>query len=307
MIPSRGPSRGKSRSLAPLQGSFQPPVQASRRPEFLPPSHYAAAAGVPYNGKNTEPIGETTEPSPRPVIYMPVSYPTDSGSEVESPLATKIRPALLNKRSSTSLSGKKPARRKSQMGLIEDLESQLLPSLNDTIGRMTQSSQTPPQPFELPPTPVTTARPPLPISSTRAPMSSTPRQAATPSSTPRMQSNASLKSALRTPGSPATPTTLDVVTPKALRRAKSFVGESGIPRKMGTSSESDDSRTPRVSKVSAPSTHTQHCNVLKPDTETRARYHAATGHYSYPTPIFYCTRNGAIAGRSSPIAPSKDT
>lgn len=258
MKPSRAGTRNKSRSPAPPQTQFLP-APPSRRPAFLPPSHYAAAAGLPHTARSSSKQDDTNSAASRPAVYMPVSYPSESGSEeftVESPLAAKLRPSLLGRKSSlTSISSKKPVRRKSQMGLIEDLESQLLPSLSDTIGRMTQSPQYQNPPSDISAEPPMSPRIPLSTSATSAHKISTSRQGGVlppapvtdASTTPRSHSKPALKSALRTLNSPAALTSVEDQTPKAVRRVKSTIGGSGIPRKVGSGSELEGSHTARTS------------------------------------------------------------
>ena len=263
MKPSRAGTRSKSRSPAPPQTQIAP-APPSRRPTFLPPSHYAAAAGLPYTARNASDQDDTNLTASRPVVYMPVSYPSESGSEestVESPLATKLRPSLLSRKSSlTSISSKKPVRRKSQMGLIEDLESELLPSLRDTIGRMTQSPQSQNPPSNVSSEPPMSPRMPLLTNALSTHKISTLHQGGVlppvlmtdTLTTPRSHSKPSLKSALRVLNSPAALSGVEDRTPKALRRIKSTVGGSGIPRKVGSGSELEESytsRTPTAPKV----------------------------------------------------------
>ena len=152
----RSHARSKSRSPAPLV--HNPALQSSRPPNFLPPSHYAAAAGLPYTGD----IRRTAGTSPAPDGFAsasPIAYPTsEDSSSLESAETSSHFGAVgrligrtPSKRSTVLLSrsnskGDKIEKeqdlhdnRKSQLGNIPLLEMHLLPSLRDTVDRMTQS------------------------------------------------------------------------------------------------------------------------------------------------------------------------
>ncbi len=114
IMPLRRPSlRSKSRSPAPPPES-EPSSRQSRA--FLPPSHYAAAAGLTYHASDTgNPAYATSdiqrEARPRTAFD---NYGRDYGNSSASPNG------------------------QTQRG-IPMLEAQLLPSLRDTISRMTRS------------------------------------------------------------------------------------------------------------------------------------------------------------------------
>ena len=152
----RSHARSKSRSPAPL--AYNPTsTLASRPPNFLPPSHYAAAAGLPYTGDTRKANG--TSPGPDGLCSAsPVAYPTsEDSSSLESAETSSHFGAVgrligrtPSKRSTVLLSrsnskGDKNDKeqdphdnRKSQLGNIPLLEMHLLPSLRDTVDRMTQ-------------------------------------------------------------------------------------------------------------------------------------------------------------------------
>ncbi|KAJ7577970.1 hypothetical protein C8J56DRAFT_1060654 [Mycena floridula] len=91
---------------------------SSRSPRpFLPPSHYAAAGGftIPSTPKSPEPRNEQARNS-----FMPISYNSNSSFEFPAPDSAS-RP-----------------KRQSQIGNLPLVETQLLPSLRDTIDRMTR-------------------------------------------------------------------------------------------------------------------------------------------------------------------------
>ena len=101
-----------SRSPAPLRTPATPS-------HFFPPSYFAAAAGVPYPPSRDE---TASTPNQQDQLYQE-TYPFNSNA---SYLAAECSPHTSNP---------SRTRRKSQLG---DLESQLLPTLSDTIERMTR-------------------------------------------------------------------------------------------------------------------------------------------------------------------------
>lgn len=137
-----------SRKFNPRYAQPVPDVvpSSSRTPTFHPPSYYAAAAGLEYP-PTTTPHGEHTEARSSPYNTapgMPLSYPTGDVGEDES-VGRRGRtnsfsrpfskaPPKQPRREKTAGSQEK---RKSQMAEIPFLETQLLPSLRDTIDRMT--------------------------------------------------------------------------------------------------------------------------------------------------------------------------
>ncbi|KAG2362984.1 hypothetical protein BDR07DRAFT_1609164 [Suillus spraguei] len=94
---------------------------------FLPPSHYAAAAGVPYNANR----GRTHESRPaQPNTSSTPPLPSQSSLASASDLHSLHVDYSTNFRS----------KRRSQVGDLGLMEAHLLPSLKDTIDRMTRPS-----------------------------------------------------------------------------------------------------------------------------------------------------------------------
>ncbi|KAH0580527.1 hypothetical protein H2248_002020 [Termitomyces sp. 'cryptogamus'] len=126
---------GRSQLRSPL------PHVATSRP-FLPPSHYAAAAGIPYDGNkhftNTA-KGNSNDPYTRAFVSAyPYDADPDSQSSFEFKPSTTVEdkplvPPKLTRRS----------RRESLLNDLPQLEANLLPSLRDTIDRMTKSPSQP--------------------------------------------------------------------------------------------------------------------------------------------------------------------
>lgn len=116
-------SRVKSRSPAPLRTPTTPS-------QFLPPSHFAAAAGVPYP-PNRDDIGAL------PQLWTP-STPSqqDRFNQVAYPFSSNA--SYLVTECSPHSSNPSRTRRKSQLGDLGLMESQLLPTLSDTVERMTR-------------------------------------------------------------------------------------------------------------------------------------------------------------------------
>ena len=145
----RSHARSKSRSPAPDSSFFPatPNSKYSRPPTFLPPSHYATAAGL-TSAKSIPTDG------PREPISSPRSS-TEGTDARDSPFGTvgKLMGRSPYGRTSGTRSTASPIasetvatrdpreRRMSQLGDIPLLETQLLPSLRDTVDRMTQSPQ----------------------------------------------------------------------------------------------------------------------------------------------------------------------
>ncbi|KAG2136588.1 uncharacterized protein EDB93DRAFT_1330811 [Suillus bovinus] len=125
------PKRHASRSPAP---SITPTSPAHR---FLPPSHYAAAAGVPYNATRSR-AHESRPPQP----YTSSTPPLPSRSS----LASASDSHSLHVDYSTNFRSK----RRSQVGDLGLMEAHLLPSLKDTIDRMTRPSSQLGMPSPLP-------------------------------------------------------------------------------------------------------------------------------------------------------------
>lgn len=175
-----------ARNLTVRNGSRSPALRSdmkgssSPRP-FLPPSHYAAAAayGVrssthkEYNnahelkhimGSSSDSIAEVQESYHN--TFMPVSYPSDSEAtsnssfEFKSTFNSRYSSSSEQKRSSSSRSGSSGKFQSHITGLPE-LEAHLLPSLRDTIDRMTR----PPSRVGSPPRPESVFNPRIPKSS----------------------------------------------------------------------------------------------------------------------------------------------
>jgi hypothetical protein len=140
---------------------------SSRVPKFQPPSYYAAAAGLPVSPRaessstttsiaSPSKLNHSTKSQERPEDFQPTHYPPD-GTPLSYPTTVADAPdafqeqAPARKRSlSRPLSRAKPRghgnrehgitigqKGGKQMAEIPFLETQLLPSLRDTIDRMT--------------------------------------------------------------------------------------------------------------------------------------------------------------------------
>jgi hypothetical protein len=292
-----------ARSKTPLSTSRSPippsnfPNSPSPRP-FLPPSHYAAAAGIAYTSglkssqgskrpeKETDPPsfayssqGDSSFSSPRRDSCVPISYPSQpfSDSSEFDPAAGMRVGTNKEKRQCGSGSGSR-ARRQSNLGDLPFLEANLLPSLRDTIDRMTRSparprtaaASSPPSSDPLTcessfhsssfSTAAFEAASPIPLPSMRAP--STPR-ASTPqasanlfsptsapveTSTPKQTAKFALKSALKSPAPKLQVQRMDVATTMqpsspaiSLRSVKSIIG---VPKRTPISSQTN-SATPK--------------------------------------------------------------
>jgi hypothetical protein len=154
---------------------------------FHPPSYYAAAAGLmhphPEDDKSAEAeIRRTTTadrsladpddsfvPAPMPTSQLPTS---SSASSTEPGIVSRM--SFLNKRLSKAngMSTKSSSKRKSQFADLPLVEAQLVPSLRDTIDRMTNSPSSPAQPIIFPHSPQHHG--PLPSPSRHPPYPSTP-------------------------------------------------------------------------------------------------------------------------------------
>ena len=165
--------------------------QSSSTPKgFHPPSYYAAAAGLTHphpdddKSADTEVRPTTTAdrsfpdpdnsfiPAPTPTTQLPTS---SSASSTEPSLVSRM--SFLNKRLSKAngMTGKS-SKRKSQLADLPLVEAQLVPSLRDTVDRMTNSPSSPAQPpIIYPHTPSHhDLHDPLPSSSQHQPYPSTP-------------------------------------------------------------------------------------------------------------------------------------
>jgi len=164
---------------------------------FHPPSYYAAAAGMTHPHPDDDKPADTevrrtttagrslTDPDdsfvPAPPTFAPTPISTaqlptsSSASSTEPSLVSRM--SFLNKRLSKAngMTGKSP-KRKSQLADLPLVEAQLVPSLRDTVDRMTNSPSSPAQPpIIYPHTPSHhDLHDPLPSSSQHQPYPSTP-------------------------------------------------------------------------------------------------------------------------------------
>ncbi|KAL1674805.1 hypothetical protein EV122DRAFT_293210 [Schizophyllum commune] len=152
----RSYSRSRSKSRSPVPPSPVPPSS----PRFLPPSHYAAAAGVPYNPPSRNKDDDTrSKARPPPDAHEHAATPPSdvpSESSFEFKPRTESRFSLFARR--LSVSHPRPAEQDVNAADVPDipmLEAQLLPTLRDTITRMTRppssASSAPPSPMLDPP------------------------------------------------------------------------------------------------------------------------------------------------------------
>ncbi|KAH9961967.1 hypothetical protein BC827DRAFT_249515 [Russula dissimulans] len=208
--------------------------QSSSTPKgFHPPSYYAAAAGLthpqPDNGRPAEaPMHHTVAadrsladfdnsffPAPMPTAQLPTS---SSASSTEPSIVSRM--SFLNKRLSKATGmGTKSSKRKSQLADLPLVEAQLVPSLRDTIERMTNSPSTPAQPSAFFSHPVSQQNPhdPFPPSSHYQLYPSTPP--------PRQRSQTGLANAVPTPPTsiPRVPIVVEssrIPTPVAVAKTK---------------------------------------------------------------------------------------
>ncbi|KAG6826253.1 hypothetical protein H0H92_000561 [Tricholoma furcatifolium] len=126
-MPLARSSTQRSHSRSPI-----PPTSTTR--PFLPPSHYAAAAGVPYVDKD-----DVKDQFAR--AYMP-AYPYDAEPGSNSPFHLNINPSVDKKPVLPPMPNQRN-RRESLLNDLPQLEANLLPSLRDTIDRMTKSPAQP--------------------------------------------------------------------------------------------------------------------------------------------------------------------
>ncbi|KAI0051283.1 hypothetical protein FA95DRAFT_309035 [Auriscalpium vulgare] len=146
--------RSKSRSPAVTASAV---ISPSTPRGFLPPSHYAAAAGISYdphsdysqkkygppeNSNDTRHRGRDGGHGPvASSSHMPVSSSASSSEH-----ANASRMAMLTRRLSRSGTNppESPAPRHTRLGDLPLVEAHLVPSLRDTIDRMTHPGQSPP-------------------------------------------------------------------------------------------------------------------------------------------------------------------
>jgi hypothetical protein len=118
---------------------------SSRTPSFKPPSFYAAAAGLKYSSTvNPHAHASQLNSATHDLIDLtglPYSYPTGP-EEDQDDGQNRHRSNSLSRPFSRATPSQKAksaqSRRKSQIAEIPFLETQLLPSLRDTIDKMTQ-------------------------------------------------------------------------------------------------------------------------------------------------------------------------
>ncbi|KAF8870310.1 hypothetical protein CPB85DRAFT_751440 [Mucidula mucida] len=116
-MPLSRPSQYSPSSVAPL--SAYPP--SPRPPNFLPPSHYAAAGGFAFPQSKNAP---TSSADSRDAYPISTEAPDDVKSGGDKRFTFRSNPNR-NKR-------------ESQLVNLPMVETQLLPSLRDTIDRMTR-------------------------------------------------------------------------------------------------------------------------------------------------------------------------
>ena len=149
---TRPKHKNSSRSPGISSASY---FQSSSTPKgFHPPSYYAAAAGHthphPDDHKSAETpdrsladVDDSVVPAPMPTAQLPTS---SSASSTEPSLVSRM--SFLNRRLSKAngISSKSSSKRKSQLADLPLVEAQLVPSLRDTIDKMTNSPNSQSQP-----------------------------------------------------------------------------------------------------------------------------------------------------------------
>ncbi|KAI9439268.1 hypothetical protein H4582DRAFT_128071 [Lactarius indigo] len=151
-MPLTRPKKNPSRSPGISSASY---FQSSSTPKgFHPPSYYAAAAGLssshPDQDKSSDAQTYRSTTTDRTVVdfdysFVPASMPTaqlpvsSSASSTEPSLVSRM--SFLNRRlSKGNVTGNKSSsKRRSQLADLPLVEAQLVPSLRDTIDRMTNS------------------------------------------------------------------------------------------------------------------------------------------------------------------------
>ncbi|KAJ6558143.1 hypothetical protein B0H19DRAFT_129835 [Mycena capillaripes] len=195
---ARANTSTRSKSRSPLPPSPRPPT-------FLPPSHYAEAGGLspkpPARNDSLTSSSDYTQHRPqlesrRNSAFMPISS-KDSDSSFEFGQNQKPKP-VESKRFSISSGGSKAAsrsKRESHMTNLPLVEAQLLPSLRDTIDRMTR----PPSRAFPPPSPPEHDVNANESSPASPPRTQLPDDASFSFSPPALSTPKPLKSALRAP------------------------------------------------------------------------------------------------------------
>jgi len=153
---TRSKNKNTSRSSGISSANY---FQSSSTPKgFLPPSYYAAAAGLthphPDDDRPAEAAIRHATTSDQPPVefddslvhaHMPTAQlPTSSSASSTEPSLVS-RMSFLNRRllKASGVSSKSLSKRKSQLADLPLVEAQLVPSLRDTIDRMTNSPNTP--------------------------------------------------------------------------------------------------------------------------------------------------------------------
>lgn len=116
--------------------SSSPRLPPSPLPRFLPPSHYAAAAGISnlnYREDHSRKENEAPQAGPTSGVYE--SDSSNSSFEFKSNAGNQFTIASSQE---TPLSSNSKARRRSVVGDLPKVEASLVPSLRDTIDRMTR-------------------------------------------------------------------------------------------------------------------------------------------------------------------------
>ncbi|KAF9267171.1 hypothetical protein L218DRAFT_1074471 [Marasmius fiardii PR-910] len=124
-LPRANITSGRSRSRSPAQ---PPPVSQSPR-QFLPPSHYAEAGGFMVRENNSYIKDNSEHQGTLRSTYMPYLSPVSNSSNDTFDLQSNSPHREYDS---------KPESRKRRESQISMVESQLLPSLRDTIVRMTR-------------------------------------------------------------------------------------------------------------------------------------------------------------------------
>ncbi|KAJ6516790.1 hypothetical protein C8R47DRAFT_405047 [Mycena vitilis] len=190
----------RSKSRSPIPPSPRPPT-------FLPPSHYAEAGGLsPRPPARNDSLTTSSESSHsqrqsesrRDSAFMPISSNSDSSFEFGE--TQKPKP-LESKRFSIGTKASSRSQRESHMTNLPLVEAQLLPSLRDTINRMTRPpsrnfhAESPPVNHVVPNENYPPSPPMAQPYDTGAPSTPKPLKSALRAPTPKLQ--------LRSPRSPA--------------------------------------------------------------------------------------------------------
>lgn len=204
-----------------------PNFSTSNAPRFFPPSHYAAAGSIRSPSRTEEPPSSFTPRAmipPSTLPHLPASPSTSSAdaAAVSSRLGQLTRKLSLTRNGTagpSSSGSKAPGKRQTNKtehwkGEVPELEANLLPSLRDTIDRMTHPPS--PNPGGRPAHQVPTLAPGYPAAALRYPAQPSrpsPQRVPPPLDSSRLPTPKSgripvpaLKSALKTPTAPSTVT-----------------------------------------------------------------------------------------------------